>query len=554
MKRSRLVLVWVAALVTLGSGLVNLFSVIGPSLPERRAILRELFPLEFLHLSRFLTLLIGFALVISSVNIYKRKRRALQLVVLLACLSVVFHLTKGLDYEEATFSVVLVGLLVLERRHFTVRSSVPNLQHGFMRLGAALVVAFAYGVAGFWFLDPREFGINFNIVESIRLTWSFLTFAGDPRIIPHTHYAAWFLDSLYVISATAIGYSLFAVFRPAVYRFAMLPHERARAAELVSRHGRSAQDFFKHWPDKSFYFSPSENCFVAYRVGASFAVALGDPVGPAEEIEPTARGFAEFCQENDWRVAFYQTLPDFLETYRRLGFRKLKVGDDAIVDLLKFNLDGKAMKKVRYYCNQMEKAGIRVGSYEPPVPEGILAQCADVSDDWLQIPGRRERGFTLGCFQTDYVRSTPAITAEDAAGKVLAFMNLVPSFCPKEATIDLMRHRRDAPNGVMDFLFVRLFERCKGKGFERFNLGMAPMAGFQEREDAAIEERAIHTFFQQLNFLFSFSGIRQYKAKFATFWEPRYAVYRSPLDLPRLARALARISQLSEQELEERVA
>ena len=176
MKQSRSILVWLAALMTMGSGLVNLYSVIGPSLPERRAILRELFPLEFLHLSRFVTLLIGFALVVSSINIYKRKRRALQAVLLLAGLSVVFHLTKGLDYEEAALSLLLVVVLLAERRHFQVRSGVPDLRLGFARLGAALVVSFAYGVAGFWFLERREFGIDFSLAESIRQTWNFLTF------------------------------------------------------------------------------------------------------------------------------------------------------------------------------------------------------------------------------------------------------------------------------------------------------------------------------------------------------------------------------------------
>jgi hypothetical protein len=34
--------------------------------------LREIFPVQFLHLSRFLTLLIGFALMISLINIYNR--------------------------------------------------------------------------------------------------------------------------------------------------------------------------------------------------------------------------------------------------------------------------------------------------------------------------------------------------------------------------------------------------------------------------------------------------------------------------------------------------
>ena len=95
--RVRLI-VWFATLVTLGSGLLNLYSVMGPSLPERRRLLHDVFPVEFLHLSRSLTLVLGFALVVIALNIHRRKRRALQLALVIALFSVVFQLTKGLDY------------------------------------------------------------------------------------------------------------------------------------------------------------------------------------------------------------------------------------------------------------------------------------------------------------------------------------------------------------------------------------------------------------------------------------------------------------------------
>jgi phosphatidylglycerol lysyltransferase len=74
------------------------------------------------------------------------------------------------------------------------------------------------------------------------------------------------------------------------------------------------------------------------------------------------------------------------------------------------------------------------------------------------------------------------------------------------------------------------------------------MSGFQEREGASVEEKAVHYFFQHLNFLFSFRGLRQYKAKFASFWEPRYAVYRNVLDLPKLAFAITKVSELDKNE------
>ncbi|HXG94542.1 MAG TPA: phosphatidylglycerol lysyltransferase domain-containing protein [Blastocatellia bacterium] len=553
--RKRTVCVCVAALVTLGSGVVNLLSVIGPSLPERRRLLKESFPLEFIHLSRFFTLLIGFALVISSINIYKRKKRAYRLVLLLAVSSVVFHLTKGLDYEEAIFSLVLVFVLLLGRKAFTVKSGVPNFRSALLRAAIAAGVALCYGVFGFWLLDSREFGINFTIADSVRRTLLFISLAGDPQITPYTRYAQWFINSLYLMTASAIGYSIFALFRPALYQLERLPHERARTAEILARHGRSALDYFKLWPDKSYFFSPSGRAFIAYATTNHTVIALGDPVGPEDEIEEIVRAFKAFCDQHGWTVAFHQTLPDFLAIYRRAGFKKLKIGDDAIVDLNRFSLEGKSMKKIRHCVNHLEKSGCRMVEHHPPIEKYILLELKAVSDEWLKIPGRRERRFTLGAFDAGYIRSTPVVAVEDKNGCVLAFVNIIPSCRAGEATIDLMRYRTDAPAGVMDFLFVKLFQLSRARGYERFNLGMAPMSGFQEDEEAALEERAVHRFFRRLNFIFNFSGLRRYKAKFATIWEPRYLIYRSALDLPGLAIALGRVSQFkAEPELDAGVA
>ncbi len=533
-------------LLTLGSGLLNVYSVTGRGLPERVELLRTIFPLEFVHLSRSVTLLTGFALVVASLNIYKRKRLAFWLVAAAASFSVVFHLAKGLDYEEALLSLVLLAGLFVSRRSFTVRSRRPNWRGAFQRVAIAFALAIAYGVAGFWFLEPREFGVDFDWRLSIRHTLEFLTLRGDPALQPRTHYAQWFLDSLYLMTSAAFIYSLYAVFRPVLYLFRTHPHEMERARSILSQHGRSSQDFFKARPDKSYFFSGDDQCFLAYRVGGSFAVVLGDPVGPELAIEGILRDFTRFCEDNGWGVAFHQAMPDFLDVYQSLGFKKLKVGDDAIVDLTQFTLEGKAAKTFRSKVNQLEKEGVHTQYYEPPISPGLMAQIREVSDEWLQIPGRRERQFTLGMFDEEYLNSTPIFTAEDGSGRVLAFVNLVPSYRPGEATIDLMRRRTEAPNGIMDYVFVKLFLRSKEQGLERFNLGMAPMAGFQEQEEATPEERAIHAFFQHLNFLFSFKGLLAYKAKFATAWEPRYLIYRNILDLPRVAMAISTVSEVDD--------
>jgi phosphatidylglycerol lysyltransferase len=498
-------LVYLIALATLGSGLFNIFSVIGPSLPGRMAQLQHLFPLEFAHLSRFLTLLIGFSLTISSINIFKRKERAFQLVFILSVLSVIFHLTKGLDYEEAILSFILLLMLIFTRKRFTVKSSIPNLHWGLLRFAMALLVTIAYGVSGFWFLDQKDFDVNFHLGDAIRETFLFLLFFGDANLVPHTRYAHWFLDSLYVISIIGITYALFALFRPVRYRLMTLPRERVRAREILEKYGRHSIDYFKLWHDKSYFFSPTNNSFLAYRVGANFAVVLADPVGPEEEIEDIIRRFMIMCEENDWGIAFHQTLPDFLPIYEKLGFKELKIGDEAIIDLTRFTLSGKGGREFRYAVNKMENLEIHTEYYEPPIPNDVLKQAKEVSDDWLQIEGRRERSFTLGLFDPNYVRSTPIFAAVDKDGKIQGFVNLIPSYKKGEATIDLMRRRSDSPNGLMDYVFIKLFLYLQGKGYQTFNLGLAAMSGFQKGEEASPEERAIDYFFQHANFLFSFN-------------------------------------------------
>jgi phosphatidylglycerol lysyltransferase len=537
-------LIRVVALITLASGMANLYWAMNPPPLERWRLLSAILPLEFLRFPRSFMLLIGFALIISAINVYRRKRRAFHLALALSALSVVAHLLKGRDYEQSLLSLALIGLLWIARRDFTVRSAPPDWRWAMTSLTVAALVALGYGMAGFWLLDEREFGINFSLPDSIHRTLLYLTWVGDPRLAPRTPYAAWFLDSLYALSAAVVAYAGFAFFRPVIYRYRTLPRERALAKEIVERHGRSSLDYFKLWPNKSYYFSTSRRCFIAYSVGGNFAIALADPVGPPEEISGTISGFRRFCEDNGWGVAFYQTLPDFLPTYRSLGFKRLKIGDDAIVDLTSFTLEGGSRKRLRSRIKQLEKAGIKMKYFAAPVPDDLLKELREISDEWLGLPGRREREFSLGRFDPAYLRSTPVATVEDAGGRTLAFVNIVPSYHPGEATIDLMRHRPDAPNGVMDFLFVKLILRDRDEGYTRFNFGLSPMSGFQEREEASATERAVYLFFQRLTFLFSFGGLKAYKAKFASRWEPRYVIYRHALDLPKVGVALGKVSRL----------
>src|SRR5260370_18632519 len=153
---------------------------------------------------------------------------------------------------------------------------------------------------------------------------------------------------------------------------ALQARELARVRSLVQQYVRSSLDLFKLWPDKSYFFSPSGRSVGAYRVAANIAIALGDPVGPRTEIGPTVCQFLQMCGENGWRLAFYQTLPDFLPMYRRLRLKKLKIGDDAMVDLQEFSLAAKSKQDVLSNPHHFENMGIHVVEYQPPLPTATI--------------------------------------------------------------------------------------------------------------------------------------------------------------------------------------
>ncbi|HKR86415.1 MAG TPA: phosphatidylglycerol lysyltransferase domain-containing protein [Terriglobales bacterium] len=323
--------------------------------------------------------------------------------------------------------------------------------------------------------------------------------------------------------------------------------EDVEARKILEQYARSSFDSLKLWPPKSYFFSPFRRCVIAYAVANNIAICLGDPVGPDIEIEMTAREFLKKCKKKRWGVAFYRTSADFLPVYRRLGLQKLKIGDDALVDLGQFSLNGRSKRDIRSKANHFQQLGMRVVEYQPPLASETLAQLTNVEEQWLTIPGRRERTFAVGHFDQGYLRATPVLAVIDCDGKIFAFVNVI-SANPGEIAGDVMRRSRDAPNGITDYLLLKLIQYAREKRCNRVSLGLAPMTGFKEGESARLEERVINGVLRKLDFLFRFRGLSLYKAKFATSSEPRYLIYENLLQLPRAALALVRLSEIKDRE------
>jgi phosphatidylglycerol lysyltransferase len=168
----------------------------------------------------------------------------------------------------------------------------------------------------------------------------------------------------------------------------------------------------------------------------------------------------------------------------------------------------------------------------------LLDELAAISSEWLRSKNVREKGFSLGRFDRDYLSNFPVALVR-VGERIVAFANIWTGDCGRELSIDLMRHVRDAPNGIMDYLFLELMLWGKEQGCERFTLGMVPLAGLERRRLAPFWAQAGALLFRHGEHFYNFQGLLGFKAKFNPVWEPRYLAAPGGFALPRVLRDVA---------------
>lgn len=534
----------VPALVTLITGTTTVLAAISHPFPRRFDRLEQYSFIGQHEFSRTFAVVVGFLLIFLSWSLWRRKRVAWIAAIGLLALSAIGPLLKGHDHVIVVLSVANLILLLLHRNHFRVRSDVPTMRQGLVRFGLSLLFACAYGTIGFFLIDERAFGIDFGFGQAVVETFRLFFSLGTASVSPHTRFGIWFENSLSAVGILSLAYATYSLVRPVVWRRRTLPSDRRAARRLIERYGDSALDLFKTWDDKLFFFSSNHLGVIAYGQSLSSAIVLGDPVAVNHiEFRRVLDEFLDFCDANDWAVAFHQIPCTHLEEYAAAGLACIKIGEEAIVDVTTFSLEGRAMKALRSSTNRLEREGFNAVSFPGPLTDETLCRLRAVSDQWLSLPGRRERGFTLGSFVEEYVRETPVLAIEDPTGDLLAFVNIIPDGVKDEATIDLMRRRIDVPNGTMDLLQVRLIEHLRAEGFKRYSLGMAPFSNVGDQPNAPVIERAIRLLYDHFSLVFSYKGLYSYKAKFQPSWEPRYLAFSGETALPKIILALIQLSE-----------
>ncbi len=275
--------------------------------------------------------------------------------------------------------------------------------------------------------------------------------------------------------------------------------------------------------DKELFWTKDLNVLIVYKKIFDKYVVLGDPIGDEVNIHNAIKEFNEFCKGNRVKPIYYQVNPRYMQLYHDAGFRFMKLGEEALIKLNDFSLEGKRGAKLRTRVNKFNRNGFTFNVVEPPHSSKFISELKNISDCWLGT--EKEKGFSVVSFKEDYVSRFPIALLHDSNGKIIAFATLATDY-KQTVTIDLMRNCKQSPHGTMDVLFSKIIMWAKEAGYQKCSLGMAPLANVGNCEHSFISEKMIRIVYQYGNKKYNFKGLKEFKGKFATEWEPKYLAYK----------------------------
>ena len=487
------------------SGVFMLLSSVIPASSDVAEEMELLLPLSFVEGGALLSSAIGAALLIVAHGMQRRIEGAYWLAVGALAAGIGASLLHGLDYERALVLLLMVLVLLPCRREF-YRGA--RLTKNPLSLKWALLIALIVSTSvGVYFFARKA------VLYKNELWWQFATDQSAPLIL-----RAGLVGALIICLA-----ALIMALRPSRIVATLATQDELNRARKIIATQENPDANFALTGDKSFLFSDSGRSFVMYRVQGRSWVALGDPIGDPEEAAQLAWEFVDAANAANARAVFYEVAADNLALWAEMGLSMYKMGEEAVVRLASFSLEGSDRKKLRTAYNRAGRDGLSFELLQAPIDDASMTELRGISDQWLADKQSAEKQFSVGRFDPEYLRQFP-IAAVRHEGRIVAFANVLTTRLKQTATIDLMRHVSDAPSGLMDFLFTALMLHLKTEGYVAFSLGMAPLAGLETRRGSRWSMKLGALIYRHGGHFYNFDGLRNFKDKFDPDWQPRFLV------------------------------
>lgn len=523
----------VAALLTALVGALDLVSALTREDRSRLRALTSVVPGALTTASTGVTVVTGLLLLLLAHALRRRKRRAWRATVALLAGSVVLHVLKGLDVEEAVVAAALLVMLVVLRDEFRAEGDPRTRWRAVVVLVQLLAADLLLGLLA---LSAHDTGAGWwdrmsHVLQGLIGVQGPVAFATgrDDDVVSAV------LGALGILTVLLPAYL---ALRPAEPVAVLGPAQEQQLRGLLDRHGgRDSLGYFALRRDKSVVWSPTGKAAVSYRVVSGVCLASGDPLGDPEAWPGAIAAMLELADRHAWVPAVMGCSELGGTAWHRAGLQALELGDEAVLQTASFSLDGRAMRGVRQAVRRVERAGYtcRVRRVHE-LSQEELADVRRVAQSWRD--GETERGFSmaLGRFGDPADGECVLVTAE-REGQLRGLLHFVP-WGSDGLSLDLMRRDRQSENGINELLVTAAVRDACELGITRLSLNFAVFRAALERGErlgAGPVTRAWRSMLVFASRWWQIESLYRFNAKFGPEWEPRFVCFRTSRDLPRVA-------------------
>ena len=496
------------------SGTMLLFTGATPSLHGRLEWLDNLLPLSVIEFSHFMGSLVGVLLLFLARGLFRKVDSAYVFSIFLILIGAVMASIKG-EFGTGSLLFVFALLMLPCRDHFYRKASVFDQP---LSLNWLITYVVIIGFA-IWL-----FSFSYKHVEYTNELWWNFALKGDAS------------RSLRAVTGAGILMGILMLTRmiAPMHAKTILPTAvELKQVEAIVAASSTTKANLALLGDKSFLLSPSGKSFIMYAVKGDSWIAMGDPVGDANEFESLIWKFRELSDRYNDMPVFYEVSTKHLHLYLDAGFSMTKIGEEALVPLVDFSLEGPERKGLRATVRKLEREGFSFEIIPRESSAAVMPRLKTISDQWLSDKNSAEKRFSLGFFKESYLQRYN-IAVIKLNSEIVSFCNLWEGANKKELSIDLMRSATGSPSGCMEYLFVKLMLWGVENEYQVFNLGASPLAGLEGHPLAPLWSRIGAQVYEHGGHFYNFQGLHAYKEKFDPTWRSCYLATLGGLHIPRV--------------------
>ncbi|WP_242903353.1 bifunctional lysylphosphatidylglycerol synthetase/lysine--tRNA ligase LysX [Actinomadura terrae] len=507
------------------------------------------------YLGWFPSVPVGLVWILLSMGVRRRKKAAWRILVLMFCLPAVLSVTGVLTtlfdpdrptpvglIVTATVYLAVLCLLVAARGQFTTLPDRANRRLAAIVFTCLLVVTCGIGTFLVTVTDRNSKG-DFWTHPVYAITQTVL----GPRVTgkPIDVHVPFYVDVILWVLGTGLFVGTFwALFKPGRRDPVLSPPEELAARALLAEYGdQDSLGYFALRRDKDIIVAPNGKAAIAYRVEGSVSLASGDPLGDPESWDQAIEAWLGECRAHAWIPGAVSVGERAAHIYKRHGFDALELGDEAIIDLTDFNLDGREMRQVRQAVRRVERAGytVRIRRHSQ-IPGWEMAKLIRSADAWRGEETERGFSMALGRLGDPTDGRCVMVEAFDAEGELRGLLSFVP-WGRTGLSLDLMRRDRAAENGLNEYMVAKLAEKAAAVGAQQLSLNFAMLRSAFERGSqigAGPVARAYYRFLSFASKFWQLESLYLANAKYLPHWRPRFICYQQGRHIVRLGLAYAR--------------